>query len=114
MPLISQAVKAGTKLAKMDKSSWDKLYFGIRNDIKQGIRTGFGIGQVAGIFIDDEDEPSGDGSFRSYEASSKPQTYSRQAGRSTRKYRNTRRSCNCKRRSSTRRRSRSSNRRYRR
>ncbi len=57
MPIISQAVKAGIKLSKMDKRAWDKLYFGIRQDIKLGIKHGFGAGSIIGTFIDDASNP---------------------------------------------------------
>ncbi len=61
MPLIGQAVKAGVKLSKFDKRAWDSLYFGIRRDIKLGIKHGFGIGTTIGSFLSDGTNPFDDG-----------------------------------------------------
>ncbi len=49
--IISTVIFKGLKL---DKTAWDKLYFGIREDIKLGIRHGLGGGSIVGTFIDED------------------------------------------------------------
>ncbi len=55
--VIRKLVDAGIKASRMDKRAWDKLYFGIRKDIKLGIKHGFGAGSILGNFIEDGSTP---------------------------------------------------------
>jgi len=57
MMVVRKLVEAAVKLSKYDKRAWDKLYFGIRKDIKLGIKHGFGAGSALGTFINDESNP---------------------------------------------------------
>ncbi len=41
----------------MDKTAWDKFYFGIRNDIKLGIKHGLGAGAIIGDFLNNGADP---------------------------------------------------------
>ncbi len=54
MPIVTKAFSAAQKIQKMDKLAWDKLYFGIRQDIKLGIKHGFGAGSLIGDFLSGE------------------------------------------------------------
>ncbi len=63
--LISQVISKGLKL---DTKAWDKLYFGIRQDIKQGIRHGLAGGSVAGTFIEEDGTGSDSGQIPSGDA----------------------------------------------
>ncbi len=35
--VIRKLVEAGIRASRLDKQAWDKMYFGIRSDIKLGI-----------------------------------------------------------------------------
>ncbi len=63
MPIIGKIVNTGVALARLDKRGWDKLYFGIRKDIKLGIKHGFGAGSIIGEFINSGSIFSGDASI---------------------------------------------------
>ncbi len=63
MVIARQIAQAAIRVSKMDKRGWDKLYFGIRNDIKQGIRHGSAIGGVIGSFITGDTDTTGGGSI---------------------------------------------------
>ncbi len=52
--VISKAIQFGFKASRFDKKAWDALYFGIRRDIKLGIKHGFGLGSFVGTFIDED------------------------------------------------------------
>ncbi len=100
MPIIGKAVSAAYKLSKYDSKAWDKLYFGIRSDIKQGIRTGFGVGGAIGSFINDESNPfDEDGKIPNASSNSYKKGNSRQySSRGRRRYKYNRNSCNCRKR----------------
>ncbi len=57
MVIVRKLVETAIKVSRMDKRAWDKLYFGIRTDIKLGIKHGFGAGSILGTFINDESNP---------------------------------------------------------
>ncbi len=64
MMVLRKIVDTGVKLARLDKRGWDKLYFGIRQDIKLGIKHGFGAGSIIGDFLsNDSSNPFEDGSI---------------------------------------------------
>ncbi len=51
--VLRKLVETAVKISKYDKKAWDKLYFGIREDIKLGVRHGLGGGSVVGTFINE-------------------------------------------------------------
>ncbi len=57
LQIAKEGARMAIKLSKYDKRAWDKLYFGIRKDIKLGIKHGFGAGSILGTFINDESNP---------------------------------------------------------
>jgi len=69
--VIRKLVDTAIKLSRYDSKAWDALYFGVRSDIKQGIRTGFGLGTVLGSFIDDMSSPYDTGSIQEKPPSNK-------------------------------------------
>ncbi len=52
--VLRKLVDTAVQLSRLDKKGWDKLYFGIRRDIKLGIKHGFGGGSIVGSFIEDD------------------------------------------------------------
>jgi len=89
MVVLKKALDVAFKLSKYDKRAWDKLYFGIRNDIKLGIKHGFGAGSIIGNFIGEETTEEGGGSVsqqgNGFKASSSYKTRSGR-GRSYNRY----------------------------
>ncbi len=83
MVIVRKAVETAVKLSKYDKLAWDKLYFGIRKDIKLGIKHGFGAGSILGDFIFNQDNPLDNATIfpgNGHAASSKDKTRSRFRG----------------------------------
>ncbi len=82
--LIAQVISKGLKL---DTKAWDKLYFGIRQDIKLGIRHGLAGGSVAGTFIEEDLDGSGSGTIQTINETGQPdKTRFRRSASSSRKY----------------------------
>ncbi len=54
--VLRKLVETAAKIASYDRQAWDKLYFGIRQDISKGIRTGGGLGTVIGNLINESVE----------------------------------------------------------
>ncbi len=55
--VLNKIIQGGVALSKLDKKGWDKLYFGIRADIKLGIKHGFGAGSIIGDLLNDRTDP---------------------------------------------------------
>lgn len=99
--VIAKLGGTAIKLSRLDKRAWDALYFGIRKDIKYGIRTGFGLGGVIGSFIDDGSTPFDDqygsipfkSSKKTYQFNKKYRRFGKSRG--SRRYNNKRRPCGC-------------------
>ena len=53
MMVVRKILDTAVQLSRLDKRGWDKLYFGIRRDIKLGIKHGFGAGSILGDFLND-------------------------------------------------------------
>ncbi len=83
--VLQKFIQIGTKLAKYDAKAWDKLYFGIRKDIKLGIRTGGAIGGAIGSLLDDETTFLDDGISSPNEYVSKARSQYQARGRQTKR-----------------------------
>ncbi len=101
--VISRVLPTVVKLAKYDQKAWNKLYWGIRHDVSQGIRHGLFGGGIIGNLIDDNPLDESDGQIPQKPSSSK---YRKARGRQTGRYRyrhqRKRRACSCQRQSNRR------------